>query len=124
MLVGFIDSRAGRAASRMTSQERYRTVLADVARIFGERATEPVGYYERSWLDEEWSRGCYTGMMSPGTWTALGDALRQPIGPIHWAGTETAVIWNGYMDGAIRSGADAAAAVLAELGVPARGVAP
>ena len=124
MLVGFIDSQAGRTASRMTGQERYRTVLADVARIFGERATEPVGYYERSWLDEEWSRGCYTGMMSPGTWTALGAALREPIGPIHWAGTETAMIWNGYMDGAIRSGADAATAVLAELGVPARVVAP
>ena len=45
----------------------------------------------------------------------LGHALREPVGPIHWAGTETATIWNGYMDGAIRSGEDAAAAVLAEL---------
>jgi monoamine oxidase len=54
-------------------------------------------------------------MMTPGTWSTLGHALREPIGPIHWAGTETAVIWNGYMDGAIRSGEDAAAAILADV---------
>jgi monoamine oxidase len=53
--------------------------------------------------------------MSPGTWSTLGAALRDPVGPIHWAGTETATVWNGYMDGAIRSGEDAARAVLAEL---------
>ena len=35
---------------------------------------------------------------------ASADALREPVGLIHWAGTETAEVWNGYMDGAIRSG--------------------
>lgn len=124
MLVGFIDSRTARAASLMTCQERYRTVLADVARIFGEQAAHPLGYYERSWLDEEWSRGCYTGMLSPGTWSTLGPALREPVGPIHWAGAETAVHWNGYMDGAIRSGEDAAHAVLAGLDATAADPSP
>jgi monoamine oxidase len=119
MLVGFIDSHLGRIASQLTGAERRRAVTADLARLFGKQAGHPLAYYERSWLDEEWSRGCYTGMMSPGTWSSLGPALRQPVGPIHWAGTETAVIWNGYMDGAIRSGEDAAGAVLAELGAPA-----
>jgi monoamine oxidase len=37
------------------------------------------------------------------------------VGVIHWAGTETAIIWNGYMDGAIRSGEDAAAQVVSTL---------
>ncbi len=32
---------------------------------------------------------------------------------VHWAGTETADFWTGYMDGAIRSGERAAAEVLA-----------
>jgi monoamine oxidase len=31
---------------------------------------------------------------------------------VHWAGTETAVHWNGYMDGAIEAGERAAAEVL------------
>jgi monoamine oxidase len=34
----------------------------------------------------------------------VGETLREPVGRIHWAGTETAEVWNGYMDGAIRSG--------------------
>lgn len=50
--------------------------------------------------------------MPPGAWTGFGPALRAPVGRIHWAGTETATIWNGYIDGAIRSGEDAAAEVL------------
>jgi monoamine oxidase len=40
---------------------------------------------------------------------------RQPIGPIHWAGTETATEWSGYMDGAVQSGERAADEVLAGL---------
>ena len=34
------------------------------------------------------------------------------MGRIHWAGTETSTYWNGYMDGAVRSGERAAAEVL------------
>jgi monoamine oxidase len=49
--------------------------------------------------------------------TAFGPALREPIGPIHWAGTETATKWNGYIDGALQSGERAAREVLE--GVPA-----
>ena len=40
--------------------------------------------------------------------TAFGPALREPIGPLHWAGTETATKWNGYIDGALQSGERAA----------------
>ncbi len=115
VLVGFVDSHLGRTASQMSAPDRQAAVVEDLVRMFGEQARSPIGYYERSWIDEEYSRGCYVGMMSPGTWSTLGPALREPVGPIHWAGTETAVIWNGYMDGAIRSGEDAANAVLADL---------
>jgi monoamine oxidase len=44
-----------------------------------------------------------------------GEAIRAPVGRVHWAGAEMATIWNGYMDGAVRSGSDAARAVLAEV---------
>jgi monoamine oxidase len=36
--------------------------------------------------------------------TEFGPALAAPCGRIHWAGTETADFWTGYMDGAVRSG--------------------
>jgi monoamine oxidase len=47
---------------------------------------------------------------------ACGRAIREPVGLIHWAGTETATVFAGYMDGAVRSGERAAAEVLEELG--------
>jgi monoamine oxidase len=50
--------------------------------------------------------------MPTGGWTGYGQALRPPIGPLHWAGAEYAQVWNGYMDGAVRSGEAAAAEVL------------
>ena len=53
--------------------------------------------------------------MPPGVLTSLGPALREPIGPLHWAGTETATVWNGYMDGAIQSGERAAREVVSAL---------
>ena len=53
--------------------------------------------------------------MAPGAWVGYGAALRQPLGPLHWAGTECATVWNGYMDGAVRSGEESARAVLDRL---------
>ena len=48
--------------------------------------------------------------------TEFGDVLRTPVGRIHWAGTETSTYWNGYMDGAVRSGERAASDLTALLG--------
>ena len=38
-----------------------------------------------------------------------------PAGRLIWSGTETAEIWNGYMDGAVRSGHQAALQALQAL---------
>ena len=79
----------------------------------GDRARSPKAYVEEDWSAEQWTRGCYAGYLPPGVLTAYGDAIRAPIGRIHWAGTETATEWNGYMDGAVQSGQRAAREVLA-----------
>ena len=55
------------------------------------------------------------GIHGPGSLVANGAALRAPVGRIHWASTETSTYWNGYMDGAVRSGERAAKEVLDEL---------
>jgi len=115
VLVGFLEADDARAASRLDADTRRASVLDCLAMYFGEAARSPLAYYEKSWMEEEFTRGCYVGIMAPGTWVSYGRELRTPVGAIHWAGTETAVVWNGYMDGAIRSGEDAAAAVFAEL---------
>ena len=51
--------------------------------------------------------------MGPGTLGRFGHVLRRPEGLVHWAGTDTATEWNGYMDGAIEAGERAADEVLA-----------
>jgi len=48
-----------------------------------------------------------------GTLFAYGHALREPLGRIHWAGTETSDYRQGYLDGAVRSGERTATEVLA-----------
>jgi monoamine oxidase len=115
VLVGFLEGARAREYGRMRAPERRAAVLRGSGRMFGPRAAEPTRFIERSWADEEWTRGCYGCYMPPGGWTQFGPALRAPIGPIHWAGAETATVWNGYMDGAVQSGQRAASEVLTGL---------
>lgn len=117
VLLGFLEGRLARQWGARDAAERREAILAGHARLFGERAARPERFVERVWADEEWTRGCYGCLMTTGGWTEYGRALRSPIGPIHWAGAETATVWNGYMDGAVQSGERAAAEVLPLLGV-------
>jgi monoamine oxidase len=115
VLLGFLEGARAREYGAVSAGERRDAVVGGFARLFGPRAAKPERFVERVWADEEWTRGCYGCYMPTGGWTAFGRALREPIGPIHWAGAETAKVWNGYMDGAVRSGEDAARAVLGQL---------
>ena len=104
VLLGFLEGRLAREWGARPAAERRKAVLAGHARLFGERAARPERFVERVWADEEWTRGCYGCLMTTGGWTEYGSALRAPIGRLHWAGAETATVWNGYMDGAVQSG--------------------
>ncbi|UTI64422.1 flavin monoamine oxidase family protein [Paraconexibacter antarcticus] len=104
ILIGFIEGELGRVWGQKTVAERRAGVLNSFATYFGERARSPTRYLEMSWAAEPYTRGCYVGFMPPGVLTSYGRELRRPAGRIHWAGTETSGYWNGYMDGAVRSG--------------------
>ncbi|MFD4433062.1 flavin monoamine oxidase family protein [Nocardia sp. NPDC058497] len=104
VLVGFLEGRHADAGARLTSADRRARVLEDLAGYFGPRARKPIDYIEKDWAEEEYSRGCYGAFTTPGTLTRFGPALRRPTGPLHWAGTETATRWPGYIDGAAESG--------------------
>jgi monoamine oxidase len=115
VLLGFLEGRFARRWAAQPAAERRQAILAGHARLFGPRAAEPEAFVERVWAEEEWTRGCYGCLMTTGGWTEYGAALREPIGTLHWAGAETATVWNGYMDGAVSSGERAAAEVLPRL---------
>jgi monoamine oxidase len=116
VLLGFLEGRQARELGEWDPEARRRAVIGCFSRVFGPQAAEPLDYVERVWAQEEWTRGCYGCYMPPGGWVSYGRALRRPIGRIHWAGAETATVWNGYMDGAVQSGERSAAEVLKPFG--------
>ena len=113
ILLAFLEGDQARRLGREPLEVRRQAVSDSLVDYFGPRAAKAELYLERDWQQEKWSGGCYGTLFGPNVWTRYGHALRTPVGPIHWAGTETATAWAGYMDGAVRSGADAARAVLA-----------
>jgi monoamine oxidase len=115
VLLGFIEGRESRVWGEKSVGERRAAVLRNFATYFGERALKPARYVEMAWQHETWSGGCYAGNLTPGTLLDFGPAIREPVGRLHWAGTETSTLWAGYIDGAVRSGERAAAEVLARL---------
>ena len=112
VLVGFAIGNHSRRLAREEPPGRRKVVLDCLTEYLGPKAGSPDAYYELDWSAERWTRGCYGAHFSPGGWTQYGPILREPVGRIHWAGTETSSIWNGYMEGAVRSGERAANEVL------------
>jgi len=114
-LVGFIVGKHARQWSSQPLADRERRVLAAFARYFGDEARLCQEYHELDWGAEPWSRGCPVGGLPPGVLSNSFAHLRKPEGRIHWAGTESATEWMGYMEGAIQSGERAADEVLRRL---------
>jgi monoamine oxidase len=115
VLLGFVEGHEARVFSTLTPAQRRARALACFVRYFGKKAANPIGYIEMNWSAEPWTRGCYGGYTPPGVLTDYGPWIRSPFRRIHWAGAETSDYWNGYMDGAVRSGQRAAREVLAEI---------
>jgi monoamine oxidase len=115
IVFGFIGGDRARSYNRMPAARRRAAVLSQLESYFGRRARDPRSFHETTWAAEQWTRGCPVGIPSTGALLAYGPQLRKPVGRIHWAGTETSTFWNGYMDGAVRSGERAAAEVLEQL---------
>jgi monoamine oxidase len=116
ILLGFVNPEWTRRLNQRSAGARRRIVLEAFARLFGRRALAPLAYIEGNWSAEQWTRGCYGGVPAPGAWVGFGSASQAPVGRIHWAATETALRWPGYMDGAVRAGESAADAVLSRSG--------
>jgi monoamine oxidase len=110
ILLCFIEGRHAVALSAAGKDERKKSVIASLVRFFGPQAADCIGYDDNDWMLEPYTHG-YVGSMPPGVMTRFGKALREPCGRIHWACSESAEEWAGYIEGALRSGARAAVEV-------------
>jgi len=102
------DARLGATAS----VQRWHLFTEHVLRVFGQESPEPVAYVDRDWAAQPWIGGGYSGVMRPGGWAAHGPSIREPVGALHWASSERATMWTGYVEGALESGERAAREVL------------
>jgi monoamine oxidase len=112
----FIGGSEHAAWAKLDPAARRAQVLDEFVRYTAdERARTPDEFVEKDWTTEPWTRGCPVGHFAPGVLAKHGAWLRRPVGRLHFAGTETADYWLGYMDGAVRAGERAADEALAAL---------
>jgi monoamine oxidase len=105
----------GPVAQRLDSldpAERRQAVLDALTARLGPHAASPAHFIETAWWTEKWTRGCSMAHFRPGILSRYGQLLREPLGRVHWAGTETSTTSHGAIDGAVRSGERAAAEIL------------
>jgi monoamine oxidase len=108
-LLAFVVGPPAAAWQARPAADRRAEVLAALGALFGEPARAPEHYLEADWAADPWSAGCVAST-PPGALTD-GALWRGSAGRIHLAGSEAAVLWPGYMEGAIEAGERAAAAV-------------
>jgi monoamine oxidase len=127
-LMTFIVGDAASYWQTRTRDQRAQAVIDHLRRVFGFTDADLLdsnnvlsNYVERNWP----AAGNTQFLPSPaamfppdGSFTHTFPALRQAIGRVHYAGSESALEWNGYMNGAVQSGFRAASEVLTALALP------
>ncbi|MDF5905939.1 NAD(P)/FAD-dependent oxidoreductase [Pseudomonas aeruginosa] len=87
ILVGLIEGEHAVELSEIGPDARRARVMADLVHYFGADAAQPLEYVDHDWIHETWTEGGYGAHMPPGVMTTYGEAIREPHGRIHWAGT-------------------------------------
>ena len=77
---------------------------------FGDVQQKIVSHTNYYWGNDEFSRGAYA-LYQPGQWFNLMPVLKKPFMHTHFAGEHLAD-WQGFMEGALNTGEDAANAVM------------
>ncbi|WP_285037722.1 NAD(P)/FAD-dependent oxidoreductase [Plantibacter sp. ME-Dv--P-095] len=112
-LVGFVSDERADEVFKLSAEERRERILTSLSHYYGEQALSPVVYYESDWGSEEWTRGAYAASFDLGGLSRYGAMQSTPVGPIYWSTSDLAAEGYQHVDGAIRKGADTAAAIIA-----------
>ncbi|KAL1311789.1 hypothetical protein AAFC00_001872 [Neodothiora populina] len=105
-LTCFVNGEPGRTWSKLPQHERRAQVLAQIATMYGEHDAvyKPIEIFEQEWINEEFSKGAVCPILGDKGMLSKDAAYRQPVGNLHFVGTEFASEWKGYMEGALCSG--------------------
>ncbi|KAK3595095.1 hypothetical protein CHS0354_002348 [Potamilus streckersoni] len=114
-LIGFIG---GQQAIQWGQQEAYHrrsAVLKSLSEFFGDQVFKYIDYREKNWNEEPYTEGGPVCCVGPGAMRNFNSGLRNQFDRIHFAGTESAMVWCGYMSGAVQAGKRAAVEILYDL---------
>ncbi|MHA7130085.1 flavin monoamine oxidase family protein [Algoriphagus namhaensis] len=117
IILGFSIGDRARQLMTLPEESRAEEMKQVLTRYFGTRAKDSTHYQDYCMSDEQWSKGCYAGLMPTGAWTGFRDAYRTPMDPLYFAGTEAATRWHGYIEGAVLAGEKAASAIIKKVNV-------
>jgi len=107
-LVAFLVADPARHFATLDPVAQKQRIVHSLVNFFGPKAGHPTRIVIKEWSKDAWTRGCPVSILPPGTCKTYGTALKAPVGPLFWAGTETASVGCGYMEGAIEAGERAA----------------
>ncbi|HET9126990.1 MAG TPA: NAD(P)/FAD-dependent oxidoreductase [Propionibacteriaceae bacterium] len=108
VLTGFFEGAEASGLGRWTVTLRERAFVETVRSVFGPEAPAPLDYIDVDWSGERFTGGCHGAHFAPSVWTTAASSLSAPEGRIHFAGAEYATRFTGYLEGALRSGKEAA----------------
>jgi monoamine oxidase len=100
-----------------TAAQRKSALVEQLAAAFGMSVPAVQAQLDErpgqdAYSEFDWNQGaglgCPAGILGPNVLSTVGKTIREPVGKIFWAGTETALEWAGYMNGAIAAGVRAA----------------
>ncbi|ACT93500.1 flavin monoamine oxidase family protein [Dyadobacter fermentans] len=117
VLLFFVKEKTTGEFTSRSMEERKALLVDQIVRLYGPEGANILAYKDHIWndIEERWSGGGYAASFPKGLWSQTGKDFRNPIGNIHWAGSEMATKWYGYMEGAIQAGYHAADEVNASL---------
>ena len=96
LFISFIAGNQARYWCSKTQEERKQATCEQYAKAFdSEEALHPCHYVDMNWPEEKYSGGCFSCIMPYGVITNFCKVLRDPVGRVYFAGTETATVWKG-----------------------------
>lgn len=112
ILTSLISAKRAEFLMTLTPDERKKTVIEGFVNLFGEQAKNPMFYHDYTYSDNPFIGGAYTGFFENGIFAKYGNHIKSVTGHIHWAGSETADLFAGFMEGAVLSGERAAKEII------------
>ncbi|XP_064594520.1 probable flavin-containing monoamine oxidase A isoform X2 [Liolophura sinensis] len=103
-LVGFLTASKAGPGEDYNDEDREEAILDMLEAVLGPGVRNYIDSALKDWKKEPYNGGCFLKSLIPGTTKYFSSGFRDPYQKVHFAGTESATVWCGFMNGAIQAG--------------------